>query len=315
MGLPLCRKCPKCDGHTAADDSVCDDCGYDDCPEPEDDDDQAAAENLMEWPKATLAKEVARLRAIMREHGQEVADAPHSGGDMADVAGDPYAARRGRPGRPQGGADGVAGCLPGYTKQDEKPIMMMVLEGRVNYETRHTKQAYLFGADGAAALATHARGAGRTGWRRVHGRVPGGVRGAHGRDARGATARTSAVEREAGAGVGGHQIPGLELLAARARRDEFHDFVGPHAMPQHVLVDELRKVGGRAAKDIANRVIKLASSTRRRRRVTRGSHHRMGKRRWPRWSVAARCRDRVLGQGDVLDRADRRSPVGAVGSG
>ena len=26
-------------------------------------------ENLMEWPKADLAKEVARLRAIMREHG------------------------------------------------------------------------------------------------------------------------------------------------------------------------------------------------------------------------------------------------------
>lgn len=38
MGLPLCRKCPKCGGHIAADDSVCDDCGYDDCPEPEDDD-------------------------------------------------------------------------------------------------------------------------------------------------------------------------------------------------------------------------------------------------------------------------------------
>ena len=39
MGLPLCRKCPKCGGHIAADDSVCDDCGYDEGPEPEDDDD------------------------------------------------------------------------------------------------------------------------------------------------------------------------------------------------------------------------------------------------------------------------------------
>jgi len=29
MGLPLCRKCPKCGGHIPADDSVCDDCGYD----------------------------------------------------------------------------------------------------------------------------------------------------------------------------------------------------------------------------------------------------------------------------------------------
>jgi hypothetical protein len=29
-GLPLCRACPACDGHVAADDSVCDDCGLDD---------------------------------------------------------------------------------------------------------------------------------------------------------------------------------------------------------------------------------------------------------------------------------------------
>jgi hypothetical protein len=37
MGLPLCRSCPKCGGHIAADDSVCDDCGYDDEPEPDED--------------------------------------------------------------------------------------------------------------------------------------------------------------------------------------------------------------------------------------------------------------------------------------
>jgi hypothetical protein len=29
MGLPLYRRCPKCKGHIAADDTVCDDCGYD----------------------------------------------------------------------------------------------------------------------------------------------------------------------------------------------------------------------------------------------------------------------------------------------
>ncbi len=27
MGLPLCRKCEKCEGHVAADDTKCDDCG------------------------------------------------------------------------------------------------------------------------------------------------------------------------------------------------------------------------------------------------------------------------------------------------
>lgn len=29
MGLPLCYPCPKCGGHVAADDTVCDDCGHD----------------------------------------------------------------------------------------------------------------------------------------------------------------------------------------------------------------------------------------------------------------------------------------------
>jgi len=29
MGLPLCRKCPACGGHIAADDTTCDDCGLD----------------------------------------------------------------------------------------------------------------------------------------------------------------------------------------------------------------------------------------------------------------------------------------------
>lgn len=29
MGLPLCSKCTVCGGHVPADDSVCDDCGYD----------------------------------------------------------------------------------------------------------------------------------------------------------------------------------------------------------------------------------------------------------------------------------------------
>jgi hypothetical protein len=29
MGLPLCSPCPKCGGHVPADDSRCDDCGYD----------------------------------------------------------------------------------------------------------------------------------------------------------------------------------------------------------------------------------------------------------------------------------------------
>lgn len=29
MGLPLCRRCDQCGGHVAADDTRCDDCGFD----------------------------------------------------------------------------------------------------------------------------------------------------------------------------------------------------------------------------------------------------------------------------------------------
>lgn len=29
MGLPLCKKCKKCGGHIPADDTACDDCGFD----------------------------------------------------------------------------------------------------------------------------------------------------------------------------------------------------------------------------------------------------------------------------------------------
>lgn len=115
-------------------------------------------ENLMDWPKVQLAKEVARLRAIVREHAETPADAPRSGGGLVDVAGDPYA---------RGGVvlDVRAAVLMDSldvalvdTKQGDKPAMMMVIEGRVNYQTRRTKQAFLFGADGAAALTTQLAG-------------------------------------------------------------------------------------------------------------------------------------------------------------
>lgn len=47
----------------------------------------------------------------------------------------------------------------------------------------------------------------------------------------------------------------LPALARRVRADEFHDFKSPHVTPEHELVKELRKVGGRAAREIADRVI------------------------------------------------------------
>ena len=32
MGLPLCYPCEKCNGHVAADDTICDECGHDNLP-------------------------------------------------------------------------------------------------------------------------------------------------------------------------------------------------------------------------------------------------------------------------------------------
>jgi hypothetical protein len=112
----------------------------------------------MEWSKAKLAREVERLRAITREHAERVADEPTSGGHMIDVAGDPFA---------RGGVmldardavlmDSMDVCLVD-TKQDETPVMMLVIEGRVNYQLRRISQAYLFDADGAAAFCTQLAG-------------------------------------------------------------------------------------------------------------------------------------------------------------
>jgi hypothetical protein len=123
-------------------------------------------ENLMDWPKAELAREVARLRAVLYEHASREHDPATSGGDLVDVAGDPYA---------RGGVvlDAREAVLLDEmdvslvdTKQDQAPVMFMLLQGRVNFETRRTKQGFMFGPDGAAALATQLVGlAGRAGGR------------------------------------------------------------------------------------------------------------------------------------------------------
>jgi hypothetical protein len=125
---------------------------------------QPPPENLMEWPKAKLASEVTRLRAIMREHADQPQDAASSGGGLVDVAGDPHA--RGGVVLDARGAvllDMVDVSLID-TKQGDDPAMFMLLGGRVNFETRRTSQAFMFGADGAAGLATELIGlAGRAG--------------------------------------------------------------------------------------------------------------------------------------------------------
>lgn len=49
--------------------------------------------------------------------------------------------------------------------------------------------------------------------------------------------------------------PAGDELATRARTGEFDDYRSPHAMPQTMLVAELRQLGGPAAFEFAARVI------------------------------------------------------------
>lgn len=123
---------------------------------------QPPPENLMDWPKAQLAREVDRLRAITREHADRLHDDARSGGDS--VGGSPHG--RGDSVLDTRGAvlmDGAEVILVD-TKQDQRPAMALLLEGRVNYGANRVRQMYLFGPDGAAAIITQLIGlAGRAG--------------------------------------------------------------------------------------------------------------------------------------------------------
>jgi hypothetical protein len=111
----------------------------------------------MKWPKGELAKEVARLRAITREHAERVGSDPRASSSdqpVIDVAGDPHA---------RGGAildarsavllEGIEVVLID-TKGNEPIAMLMALSGRMNYATDHVTNSYIFGPDGAAGLVS-----------------------------------------------------------------------------------------------------------------------------------------------------------------
>lgn len=114
-------------------------------------------DDLKAWSKNDLIRELRRLRAVMREHAEQpgsdprAAQAPNA---SIDVAGDPHA---------KGGVmldarsavlmDGMEVILMD-TKADEPPRMFLVLRGRVNYSHDRVEHAYMYGADGAAAIVS-----------------------------------------------------------------------------------------------------------------------------------------------------------------
>jgi hypothetical protein len=119
---------------------------------------QPPPDDLKQWSKNDLIRELHRLRAILHEHAERRGDDPReqatTGAAVTDVARDPYA---------HGGAiiDARSAVLLDTTdvvlvdtKQDEPVTMLLALGGRINYSSDRIEHAYLFGPDGAAALVS-----------------------------------------------------------------------------------------------------------------------------------------------------------------
>lgn len=114
-------------------------------------------DDLMQWSKPRLVRELQRQRALNREHARQV-NPSHSGGDTVDVAGDPYA---------QGGAliDARGAVLLDTsevllvdTRSDDPVAIVLRLGGRINYAHERADTVYLMGPDGAAAIVTEIAG-------------------------------------------------------------------------------------------------------------------------------------------------------------
>lgn len=112
--------------------------------------------DLMQWSKPALVNELNRLRAVTREHAEQI----HS--DSPDVTNTPIMG-----GSPRGRGDALldtrGAVLLDHTEvvlvdrepgSGKPPAAMLVLSGRVNFERRRSQTAYLFGTDGAAAIVS-----------------------------------------------------------------------------------------------------------------------------------------------------------------
>lgn len=113
-------------------------------------------DDLKSWSKNDLVREVRRLRAVTREHAEQVGDDPdRPGGSMVDVAGDPQA-RGGVILDARNGVllENIDVCLVD-SKRDTDPIFLaMQLAGRINTRQQRATHLYLFDEDGAAAIVS-----------------------------------------------------------------------------------------------------------------------------------------------------------------
>jgi hypothetical protein len=109
----------------------------------------------MEWPKGELAKEVARLRAITREHADRPGDDPRQASTADPIIG----------GSPHGRGDALLDARSAVLmdsidvvlvdmKRGDTLSMMLSLAGRINYADDRVTHAYIFGPDGAAGIVS-----------------------------------------------------------------------------------------------------------------------------------------------------------------
>lgn len=111
-------------------------------------------DDLKDWSKKDLMREVARLRAVMREHAERPGD------DAREMsASDPIIG-----GSPHGQGDALVDARSAVlleavevvlldTKRPEDGVTMLLsLAGRINYADDRVTHAYLLNGDGAAGI-------------------------------------------------------------------------------------------------------------------------------------------------------------------
>jgi hypothetical protein len=117
-------------------------------------------DNLKDWSKNSLVREVGRLRAILREHAERPGGDPREASTSDAIVGGSGPYSRGDvllDARSAVLLDGVDVSLVD-TKQGDAPVMFLVLKGRINFSEDRVEHAYLFGSDGAAGLVTEVIG-------------------------------------------------------------------------------------------------------------------------------------------------------------
>jgi hypothetical protein len=113
-------------------------------------------DDLKDWSKNDLVREIRRLRAITREMAERVGDDPRGASTSDPIIG----------GSPHGQGDALidarAAVLLDHadvvlvdTKRESEPVSMLLsLGGRINYSDDRTTVAYLMNGDGAAAIVS-----------------------------------------------------------------------------------------------------------------------------------------------------------------